>query len=285
MGVERFRSNDEVVGDARWQTVPQSRFKEPDVLIVGNSNVRGLDSRFLKPLFATKHVLGDKTLRGAAEFLRSTEISPRQSLIIQAIDNDIGEVSNGEIIQKIEEIVHICHSRFPGVTVNIVEPLGRCYVNGPQVYWKNAVRLCDMLSSVTGVQVVAIPDNLRRADATLFVRERGGFIHLNSDGVGALSRIYKDYFLGVGKHGGGRDGEARGKKLHVAGGIDVDVGRGRDRCAADRDAGVDHGRVRRVANSGSGVGRGGDKCVADKDVGSRFGLLVHTLIEGLSKFT
>ena len=258
-----------------WQTVPQSKFKEPDVLLVGNSNVRGLDSRLLNPLFVRKHVLSEKTLRGAAEFLKSTDVSPRQYVIVQAIDNDIGEISPKMIIERIEELVGICRSRFPGVELYVVEPLGRYLVDGPQIYWRNAVRVCEMLASVVGINVVSIPGKLRTADAVLFVRERGCYIHLNSDGVGALSRVYRSCFLGGRRDGDSREGVARGKGVHVEGSVDVDSGRGRRFGRAEN----------RQVGSDSVKGRGADKGEADKDVGDRFGLLVHTLIEGLSRFT
>ena len=291
--VERVKSCDVIAGgvtDVRarrsgdeWQTVPQSKFKEPDVLLVGNSNVRGLDSRLLNPLFVRKHVLAEKTLRGAAEFLKSTDVSPRQYVIVQAIDNDIGEISPKMIIERIEELVGICRSRFPGVELYVVEPLGRYLVDGPQVYWRNAVRVCEMLASVVGISVVSIPGNLRTADAVLFVRERGCYIHLNSDGVGALSRVYRSCFLGGRRDGGSREGVARGKGVQVEGSVDVDSGRGRwFGRAANKQVG---GMIENVVGSDSVKGRGADKCEADKDVGNRFGLLVHTLIEGLSKFT
>ena len=253
------------------------------MLLVGNSNVRGLDSRLLNPLFVRKHVLAEKTLRGAAEFLKSTDVSPRQYVIVQAIDNDIGEISPKMIIERIEELVGICRSRFPGVELYVVEPLGRYLVDGPQVYWRNAVRVCEMLASVVGISVVSIPGNLRTADAVLFVRERGCYIHLNSDGVGALSRVYRSCFLGGRRDGGSREGVARGKGVQVEGSVDVDSGRGRwFGRAANKQVG---GMIENVVGSDSVKGRGADKGEADKDVGNRFGLLVHTLIEGLSKFT
>lgn len=283
--VESVKSCDVIAGgvtDVRakrsgdgWQTVPQSKFKEPDVLLVGNSNVRGLDSRLLNPLFVRKHVLAEKTLRGAAEFLKSTDVSPRQYVIVQAIDNDIGEISPKMIIERIEELVGICRSRFPGVELYVVEPLGRYLVDGPQIYWRNAVRVCEMLASVVGINVVSIPGKLRTADAVLFVRERGCYIHLNSDGVGALSRVYKSCFLGGRRDGDSREGVARGKGVHVEGSVDVDSGRGRRFGRAEN----------RQVGSDSVKGRGADKGEADTDVGDRFGLLVHTLIEGLSRFT
>ena len=157
----------------------------------------------------------------------------------------------------------------------VVEPLGRYLVDGPQIYWRNAVRVCEMLASVVGINVVSIPGKLRTADAVLFVRERGCYIHLNSDGVGALSRVYRSCFLGGRRDGDSREGVARGKGVHVEGSVDVDSGRGRRFGRAEN----------RQVGSDSVKGRGAAKGEADKDVGDRFGLLVHTLIEGLSRFT
>ena len=63
----------------------------------------------------------------------------------------------------------------------------------------------------------------------------------------------------------------------------MDSGRGRwFGRAANKQVG---GMIENVVGSDSVKGRGADKGGADKDVGNRFGLLVHTLIEGLSKFT
>ena len=144
---------------------------------------------------------------------------------------------------------------------------------------KRSSCVCDMLASVEGIRVVAIPVNLKTANSVLFVRERGGYIHLNSDGVGALSRVYRNCFLGDRREDG-----ARAKGTSVASSIGVDGGQWRFEYVVDKNTG-DHGRVENMASSGSVMGRGGDKGEADKDVGSRFGLLVNTLIEGLSRFT
>ena len=332
---------------SRWQLVTKARFKVPDVLLVGNSNVRDLDPRILKPLFLTKHVLDKKTLRGAANYLKDTDICPRGSVVVQAIDNEIGVLSPSEIIKTIGEIVDICKSRFPGVAVYVVEPLGRSVAEDPQKYWRTAARMCEMLYTVPGIQVVSIPANLKTADATLFVRERGGYIHLNRDGVGALSRAYTNHFVGGGRGGGGhvkglrmardgdrggyryaavgagtsysadradgvdhgrvgnmtkmvncvggavgrsdgRDGGPREKGSSVAKGADGDGGRVRSRYMFDGASGVDHENGRNktnVAKGGGVVVRGGDEGGANREDGNRFGLLVHTLIEGLSKFT
>ena len=259
--------------DGVWRTVPPSRFKVPDILVVGNSNVRGLDAGCLRPRFVVKRVLDDKTLRGAADFLQSTDIQPRESIVIQALDNDIGEVSNDNIVRKLEDIVRICKSRFPGVMIHVFEPLGRCYAVSPHVYWSNAGRLCEMISAVEGIHVVRIPARLKRADATLFLRERGGFVHLNGKGVGVLTDVYRDGFLGVCAPGG---------TGHTAGGKDVYRSRGESR-VFDRNGGVSRGGKARVKGSGD-VGVGSDGSKADRNGGGQFGLLVRTLIDGLSRF-
>ena len=56
--------------EGEWKVVGRSKFKDPDVLLVGNSNIRGLDPRFLSPLFTSKHTLQDKTLRGTVLLLK-----------------------------------------------------------------------------------------------------------------------------------------------------------------------------------------------------------------------
>ena len=239
-----------------WQTPHRSKFKEPDVLIVGNSNIRGLSPRFLQPLFVVKHILDDKTMRGAAKFLQSTDICPRKSIIIQAIDNDIGTLPNADIVSKLEQIIRICNSRFPGVDVHLVEPLGRCCDERPGIYWRNADLLCDMISSVTGLKVIKISNmDLKRAGYALFKRERGGFIHLNDKGINALSNVYKDYFTKVNTH------------------VDIQVSKS---CGRDR--------VTRVADRNNRLTEHGDGSLMDCDDRDRFGLLVRTLIKSLSSF-
>ena len=88
-----------------------------------------------------------------------------KSVVIQAIDNDIGVISPIDIIKTIEEIVDICRSRFPNLAEYVVEPLGRCLVDSPHVYWRTAARVCGMRSSVTRIKVIAIPTNLKTAYA------------------------------------------------------------------------------------------------------------------------
>ena len=55
-----------------------------------------------------------------------TDIQPGECILIQALGNDIGEVLNDDILRKLEEFMCICKSRFPGVLLHVVEPLGRC---------------------------------------------------------------------------------------------------------------------------------------------------------------
>ena len=265
--------------DGGWRTVPPSRFKVPDVLVVGNSNVRGLDAGFLHPKFVVKRVLDDKSLRGAAAFLQSTDIRPRGNIVIQALDNDIGEVSNDNIVRKLEEIVRICRSRFPGVMLHVFEPLGRCNAVSPHVYWANADRLCGMISAVEGIHVVRVPARLKRADSSLFLLERGGFVHLNGKGVGVLTGVYRDGFLGVCAPGTLRNGVDGSGTEYTAGGKDVYRSRGESR-VFDRNGGGSRGG--KTGERGMGVGSDGSK--ADRNGGGQFGLLVRTLIDGLSRF-
>ena len=74
-----------------------------------------------------------------------------------------------------------------------------------------------------------------------------------------------------------------GKGVHVEGSGDADSGRVRwFGCAVNRNVGA---RIENVVSSDSVKGRDADKGEADEDVGSQFDLLMHTLIEGLSRFT
>ena len=81
------------------------------------------------------------------------------------------------------------------------------------------------------------------------------FIHLNNNGVNALSKIYKDYFTKVHTH--------------------VDI-QGSKSCGKDKFTGVAD-RNDRLAQCGEGS-------MIDCDDRDRFGLLVRTLIKGLSSF-
>ncbi len=270
--------------DGGWRTVPPSRFKVPDVLVVGNSNVRDLDAGFLHPKFVVKHVLDDKTMRGAAAFLQSTDIRPRGNIVIQALDNDIGEVSNDNIVRKLEEIVRICRSRFPGVMLHVFEPLGRCNAVSPHVYWANADRLCGMISAVEGIHVVRIPARLKRADSSLFLRERGSFVHLNGKGIGVLTGVYRDGFLGVCAPGTLRNGVDGSGTGYTADGKDVYRSRGESRVFDRNGGGSRGGKTGEKGMVNGDVGVGSDGSTADRNGGGQFGLLVRTLIDGLSRF-
>ena len=72
-----------------------------------------------------------------------------------------------------------------------------------------------------------------------------------------------------------REAQESAGEPETEGSVDVDSGRGRRFGRAEN----------RQVGSDSVKGRGADKGKADTDVGDRFGLLVHTLIEGLSRFT
>ena len=199
MGEERdnllSKKDDEVRLNDGWQTPRPSKFKNPEVLIVGNSNIRQLDPKFLKPLFVKKHLLQEKTLRGAAEYLKTTDVKPSKYIVVQAIDNDVSDVPNKEIISTVNDIKIICQSRFPDAKLFIMEPLGRCTSSRPRLYWDKATGLCTLLSSLEGIDVIKIPSRLKKADATMFFRERDGYIHLNHSGIGALSKVYRDTLL------------------------------------------------------------------------------------------
>ena len=106
------------------------------------------------------------------------------------LDNDISDSSPKEISSKINDIINICSYRFPGVKLFVLEPLGRCYSNKPDIYWNNATELCKILVKVGGISVIEVPPKLKIADGNLFIRERNGFIHLNHHGVVALENVY-----------------------------------------------------------------------------------------------
>ena len=233
--------NDEVPLNDGWQTVYTPKFRNPDVLIVGNSNIRELHPKFLKPLFVKKHLLHEKTLRGAAEYLKKTDVKPSKYIVVQAIDNDVNEVPTKEIISTINVIKNVCESRFPDVKLFLMEPLGRCTSIRPRLYWDKATGLCSLLSSLEGIDIIKIPARLKKADATLFYRERDGYIHLNRSGIGALSNVYRDTLLVVDRKTDSPD-QMRGRNVS-------------------------------------------DVVKTSEVEPDRFGLLVQTLIKGLSSFT
>jgi hypothetical protein len=189
---KHIKSVDEDQLNNGWKTVSPSKFKNPDVLIIGNSNIREIHPKFLNPLFAKKHVLREKNLRGATEYLKMTDVIPTKYIVIQAIDNDVSDVPTMEIISYINEIKDICKSRFPDVRLFVMEPLGRCSSSNPRLYWDKATHLCTLLSSLEGIDIIKLPSRLKKADVTLFHRERGGYIHLNRSGIDALSNVYRD---------------------------------------------------------------------------------------------
>ena len=204
-----------------WKVVPKSKFKSPDVLIVGNSNVRRLSPRFLNPFFTVKHLLKDKSMCGAVEFLKTTDIKPQKYIVIQALDNDICNVKNTEIIARIHDILRICKTKFPDVKICIMEPLGRCCSVKPHLYWDNASRLCEILTNVGGIIVVRIPPRLKKADSTLFEHEPSGYIHLNDEGIRVLTEVYRNNLLVSVAGGSTRNQESSDRQ-------DSD-GRGKDR--------------------------------------------------------
>lgn len=276
--------NEKSDGD-EWQTISRSKFSNPDVLIVGNSNVRKLNPRLFHPEFTVKHLLNDKTLSGAITFLKNTDVRPRKNIILQVIDNDIGNVTNDEIISMIEQLISVCENRFPGVKLFVLEPLGRCTNNGARLYWDRASQICRMLASLAGIRIIKIPSSLKNADSVLYDHERGGFIHLNGEGIRVLSDVYKRVLIEERSVYGMRDtGRVRNfrdmKKNNVA-------LRGFSRVG---DAGlrktteVRKFHDKRDGGSSDVTGSHRDCRITNSGGDDSFGQLINTLIEGLARF-
>ena len=148
---ESVKANEQ---EHEWQNVKLSKYNNPDVLIVGNSNVGGLDPRFIKPLYTMKHLLEKKNIRGALDYLKHTIIKPKRAIIIQAIDNDICVLPTENIMQLLKEIHDLCKSKYPNVELFVLEPLGRYTSKNPQLYWNKATTLCSSLSSLDEVCII-----------------------------------------------------------------------------------------------------------------------------------
>ncbi len=268
-----------------WQTINRSKFSDPDVLIVGNSNVRKLNPRLFKPEFTVKHVLNDKTLSGAVNFLKNTDVSPRKSIVLQAIDNDIGNVTNDEIMSMIDQFKSVCEKRFPGVKLFVLEPLGRC-TNGARLYWDRAGQICSRISSLAGIRVIKLPPSLKNADAVFYEHEREGFIHLNSEGIRVLTDVYRRVLIGERSVSGVRDpssvrnfGDMRKNNVELR------------RVSRVSDAGMRKTTEVRRFHDKRDVGGSSDVASSDRECritngggDDRFGHLINTLIEGLARF-
>ena len=181
------------------KNLSEKKSKSPDVLVITNSNGAGLDARkLLKPLYTTKKVLEQKNLEGAEKFIHGTDIKPQKMVILQILDNSIGYKSSEQCGNKLLDIVKLCHSKWPDVTVKVVEPLGRKFYDQVinEKYCTIADRLCQSLPGLVGEEnVIHIPNILKSPDESHFDREANGLIHLNRDGYKLLAMAYKDWVL------------------------------------------------------------------------------------------
>ena len=193
------KNESNVENESARKNLSEKKFKSPDVLVITNSNGAGLDARkLLKPLYTTKKVLEQKNLEGAEKFIHGTDIKPEKMVILQILDNSIGYKSSDQCGSKLLDIIKLCHSKWPGVTVKVVEPLGRKFYD-PVVnerYCTIADRLCQSLPGLVGEEnVIHIPNILKSPDESHFDREANGLIHLNRDGYKLLAMAYKDWVL------------------------------------------------------------------------------------------
>ena len=68
-----------------------SKFREPDHLLISNSHGQALDPKMLKPDFTLKKVLEKwkKTIQGAHDFVKETNVNPKKSIVFQVLDNEL----------------------------------------------------------------------------------------------------------------------------------------------------------------------------------------------------
>ena len=186
-----------------WEKVKASPFREPDHLIVCNSNGYGLDPKILKPKFTYKKVLDDgkKNIQGAYDFIKNTNIKPKKSVIFQVIDNDLSSRSSTDaIINNLVNLLKLTENKFgPDVDIWVVEPLGRTSKNQKANYWYNhkANIIVNKLTSLKCLKgIVNCPKELKTANARYFHEEDNGYIHLNHSGYMKLMDAYK-YAFGI----------------------------------------------------------------------------------------
>ena len=186
-----------------WVNVKASPFREPDHLIVCNSNGYGLDPKLLKPEFTYKKVLDDgkKNIQGAYDFIKNTNIKPKKSVVFQVIDNDLSSMSSPDaILNNLVNLLKLTESTFgPDVDIRVVEPLGRTSKNQKANYWYNhkANIIANKLTSLKCLNgIVNCPKELKTANARYFKEEDNGYIHLNHSGNMKLMYAYK-YAFGI----------------------------------------------------------------------------------------
>ena len=115
------------------------------------------------------------------------------------LENDISNKGNpSEIIDDLKSVLDLCKLKFPGVTVRVVEPLGRSIsAQQDRRYNQCANFLASQLNLMVGREnVIPCPQILKTATKRFFINERSGLIHLNKSGIELLSRSYQESILG-----------------------------------------------------------------------------------------
>ena len=161
-----------------------------DLLIISDSHGRAIQPQ---KMYKTKetHIKildkGKKTLDGAIDFLQSSNMMGKQTLLLVG-SNDVSAKSAPEVYRKFQRLCDVFLQEFPSCELNIMPVLPRPYNDR---YNREATALNDRLCSMEMRNVSIIPDiGIRESDVNLFNIDN---VHLTQDGNIKLVRAIKTH--------------------------------------------------------------------------------------------
>ena len=190
-----------------------------DFLIVGNSQTRDIDkNRVYKHKVVEVKTLdnGKKHLDGALEYVKTCNLNPKV-ILLQAASNSLDSGSSiDSCLEKCQEIVQTCKSRFPNSHVCLSESLPRkTGDNSKRGYNQKCMEFNARLDSVSGATIVRHP-NLNNTNTPSYQNDR---IHLSEKGIARLIGNYKQSvnpLLGMKTYTASSDNDSQGyKPKHV----------------------------------------------------------------------
>ena len=168
---------------------------DPDLLIIGNSNVKNINAERIYHSRKTKVVElmnGQKNIDGAIAFSELCRLRPKV-VIYQVAGNSLANNTAEACLAKLKNLVNTASNQFTDAKIYIAEPLPRKY-SSPQQTAAYAQKVCTVkenLSSICippNVHPLKHDDKLQAVSSQFFTHDN---IHLNQRGVGRLVLNYK----------------------------------------------------------------------------------------------